>query len=264
MLYDRKGRFRTISFFMEKIETSISVVVPCFNEGTTIHKNLLAIHSFLSERFLSFEIITVNDGSADNTKEEVERAQKEIPLTLINNSKNSGKGNAVRKGVLASKHELIAFLDADLAIPIESLLFFIPEIEKGNDIVIASRFIPGICIKKPVLWYRRYMEKVFRSLRMLILQEFTIQDTQCGFKLFRREAAMTLFPLLTIDRFAFDSEIIYLALKKGYSIRELPITLQNPTQSSVRIIRDSWNMAFDLIRIRLNDFERRYGKHTGK
>lgn len=247
---------------MEKIETSISIVVPCFNEGKTIAKNLLAMHAFLSERFSSFEIIAVNDGSSDNTREELERAQKEISLFIIENEKNSGKGNAVRKGVLASKNELVGFLDADLAIPIESLLFFIPEIEKGNDIVIASRFVPGIRIKKPVLWYRRHMEKVFRFLRMLILQEFTIQDTQCGFKLFRRDAAMTLFPLLTIDRFAFDSEIIYLALKKGYSVRELPITLQNPAQSSVRIIRDSWNMALDLLRIRQNEVRGLYGKRS--
>lgn len=243
---------------MHKMSTSLSVVIPCFNEGKTIYKNLLAIHTFLNNNFTTFEIIVVNDGSRDNTGAEIQKAQKFISLVSIENPENSGKGNAVRKGVLASQHDLIVFFDADLAIPAESLLFFIPEATTGNDIVIASRFVPGLKIKKPVLWYRKFMEKVFRLLRMLILQDFTTQDAQCGFKLFKKSVAKSIFPLMTIDRFAFDSEIIFIALKRGYSVKELPITLQNPTRSSVRIFHDSWNMMLDLIRIRINDAKGRY------
>lgn len=248
---------------MNKITTSLSVVVPCFNEGKTVYNNILSISQFLLEHFETFEIIAVNDGSIDNTGSELRRAKQSIPLILIDSTANAGKGNAVRKGILASKNTLVVFFDADLAIPVESLLFFVPEIERGHDIIIASRFVPGLKIKKPVLWYRKFMEKVFRILRMIILQDFSIQDTQCGFKLFKREAAMAIFPHMTINRFAFDSEIIFIALKRGYSVRELPITLQNPTQSSVRIFRDSWNMILDLIHIRINDAKGVYRETRG-
>lgn len=244
---------------MQKFTTSLSVVVPCYNEGKTIYRNLLSIHRFLSDHFTTFEIIAVNDGSTDETKAEIQKAEASIPLRAIHSVENSGKGNAVRRGILSAKHDLIAFLDADLAIPIETLLDFVPKAEnEGFDMVIASRFLPGLKVKKPVLWYRQVMERIFRCLRMLILQDFSIQDTQCGFKLFKRETALFIFSRTTINRFAFDSEVIFIALKKRYRILELSITLQNPTRSSIRIVRDSLNMVADLVRIRLNGLKGKY------
>lgn len=243
---------------MKKFTTSISIIIPCFNEGKTLYRNILSIHKFLSEYFPVFEIIVVDDGSTDNTNAEIQRAKKTIPLQSIKNQKNLGKGSAVRKGVLSAQHDLIAFLDADLAIPIESLLTFVPAIENNFDIVVASRFIPGITIKKKVLLHRRIMEKIFRLLRILILQNTSIQDTQCGFKLFRKAVAKKIFSSLTINRFAFDAEIIFLAVQNNYRIKELPITLQNPTQSSVRIFSDSFNMIIDLLRIRINNYRQLY------
>lgn len=237
---------------------SISVIIPCFNEGKNIRKNVLSIFQYLQNKFSNFEIIAVNDGSGDNTKEELLALQKEIPLIFIDNEKNQGKGGAVKVGMLNSKNDIVMFLDADLAIPIESLETFIPEIEKGFEVVIASRFVPGLKVLKPVLWYRKCMEKVFRLLRMIVLNNYIVKDTQCGFKVFTREAAMKIFPLLTINRFAFDSEIIYLATKYKFRIKELPISLQNPISSSVRIFSDPVNMMFDLIRIRINNLMGRY------
>ena len=235
------------------INKSISVIIPCFNEGRTIFQNIKEINGYLSRKFSGYEIIAVNDGSSDNTLSELRLVQQEVPIKIINNEINEGKGNAVRDGISAGNNELVMFLDADLAIPIEELEKFMEEIEEGNDLVIASRFVPGLKILKPVLWHRKIMEKVFRILRMVILNSWKVKDTQCGFKVFRSDAAKRIFSMATINRFAFDSEVIFIAKKFGYSIKELPITLQNPPQSHVRLLRDPINMFFALLKIRFND-----------
>lgn len=234
------------------------MVVPCFNEEKTIYQNLKKIHKYLVPRFEQFEIIAVNDGSKDKTLEELERARREIPLKIINNKTNRGKGRAVRNGILVGQYDIVMFLDADLGIPIEELDKFIPELNNGYDIVIASRFVPGIKIKRPVLWYRRFMEKIFRLLRMIIVNDWNVKDTQCGFKVFRRKAAMKIFPRLNVNRFAFDAEVIFIANKFGYKIKELPITLQNPPESHIRLVCDPANMIWDLLRIRVNDWRGEY------
>lgn len=242
------------------INQKLSVVIPCFNEGKTIYENIKKINTYLSERISSFEIITVNDGSLDNTLAELQRVQTEIPLKIINATENSGKGKAVRDGILStsSLSAAVIFLDADLGIPIEELEKFLEELDKGADIVIASRFVPGFKVMQPVLWHRKIMEKVFRILRKIILNNWSIEDTQCGFKIFKGEVAKKIFEMATIQRFAFDSEIIFIAKKFGYRIKELPITLQNPRKSSVRIIFDPINMFASLIKIRVYDLLGKY------
>lgn len=235
------------------ITKPISVVIPCFNEGKTIFQNIKEINGYLARKFSSYEIIAVNDGSMDNTLSELRLVQQEVPVEIINNEINEGKGKVVRDGILVGNNEIVMFLDADLAIPIEELEKFMEEIEKGNDLVIASRFVPGLKILKPVLWHRKIMERVFRILRMIILNSWKIQDTQCGFKVFRRDAAQRIFAMTTINRFAFDAEVIFIAKKFGYAIKELPISLQNPLRSHIRILRDPINMFFALLKIRFND-----------
>jgi glycosyltransferase involved in cell wall biosynthesis len=239
-------------------EEKISVIIPCFNEQRTIFKNAKIIYEYLSRNFSDFEIIAVNDGSRDDTLGELKKLETLVILRVIDNSKNEGKGKVVRDGFLASSKELAMFLDADLAIPIEELEKFIAEIKNGADIVIASRFIPGLRLLEPVIWYRKIMERIFRTIRMIIINNYDIKDTQCGFKVFKREVVEQLFPQLKINRFAFDSEIVFLARKMKFKIKELPITLQNPQKSSVRIYRDSLNMIEDLIRIRMNFSKGKY------
>lgn len=237
----------------------ISVIVPCFREGQTIYSNLKEINGYLADNFSDYEMIAVADGSPEDTLAGIRQAQAELPkLSLIDNKVNKGKGAAVKDGIMASHFEIVMFLDADLAIPIESVENFVAEIDKGFDMVIASRFVPGLKVVKPVLWYRKLMERIFRILRMIIINNFQVQDTQCGFKMFSRQAAMEIFPLATIERFAFDAEIVYIADHLGYKIKELPISLQNPTVSSIRIWRDSAKMLMDLLRIRKNAFLGKY------
>jgi len=239
---------------------SVSVVLPCYNEGKNIYRNIIHIEKYLKSNFNDVEIIAVNDGSTDNTQEELQRLRENpgIPLKIINKSANEGKGAAVKRGVLESRKDITVFMDADLAIPIEELPKFVEEIKTGSDIVIASRFISKIKILKPILWYRSIMEKIFRILQMIVMNNYAVQDTQCGFKVFRRKTAFKIFPLLTVKRFSFDVEIIFLAKKMGAKVKELPITLQNPPESHIRIVLDSWNMFWDLVRIRLNDLRGKY------
>ena len=241
---------------MEK--KSISVIIPCFNEGRRIYDNIQKIKNYLENNFENFEIIAVNDGSLDNTAQELEKAQKDFSIQIVNHKRNRGKGQAVKDGFLASQNEVVMFLDADLAIPIEELGKFFEEIKKGHQIVIASRFVPGLKVVRPVLWYRQILEKGYRILRIMIIGALNVKDTQCGFKVFTRRAMLDIFPYLTVERFAFDSEVIFLAKKRRYGIKELPITLQNPTVSSIRIYSDSVNMFMDLLRIRRNNIMGRY------
>lgn len=240
----------------------ISVIVPCFNEERTIYKNVKKIAEFLESNFSSFELVVVNDGSTDRTLKELEKATSEVPLRIISNAKNQGKGSAVKDGFLGCRDdsEIVMFMDADLAIPIEELPAFVEGIHRGFDIVIASRFVPGAKKLEPVPWYRIIMEKVFRLMRMIILNNWSVKDTQCGFKVFSHKAARNIFPSLKVRRFAFDAEIIFLAKKWGYKVKELPISLQNPRYSHIRIFLDPLNMSLDLIRVRLNYLLGKYRK----
>jgi len=240
--------------------TKISVVTPCFNESRNIRKNIKGIDEYLKERFDSYELIAVNDGSRDNTSEELEKLQAEIGLKMIDNAQNQGKGGAVKDGMSAIRQEsdVAMFIDSDLGIPIEELEKFVEEIESGYDIVIASRFVPGLKIIQPVQLHRKIMEKAFRLIRMVITNNWNVKDTQCGFKVFRRAAAAKIFPKITVKRFAFDAEVIFVANKYGYKIKELPIHLQNPPSRSLRIFRDPANMIWDLLRIRMNSWKGKY------
>ena len=240
--------------------TKISVVTPCFNESKNIQKNIKRIDDYLKQRFDCYEIIAVNDGSRDNTADELLTLQKELGIKVIDNKENQGKGGAVRDGMLATSKEsdIAMFLDSDLGIPIEELEKFVSEIQSGHDIVIASRFVPGLKIIQSVQLHRKLMEKAFRLIRMVITNNWNVKDTQCGFKVFRRQAAMKIFPKLTVKRFAFDAEVIFVANKCGYKIKELPIHLQNPPSRSLRIFRDPLNMVLDLLKIRKNNWQKKY------
>ena len=239
-------------------EKEISVVIPCYNEAKVIASNVRKVYAYLQERFEAFELIVVNDGSADVTERELSRLAAELDINVIHHPVNQGKGQSVKDGVLASRYEAVLFLDADLGIPIEELPKFLAEFKNGYEVVIASRFVAGATFLKPVLWHRKVMERGFRLLRKVILNSWNVQDTQCGFKLFRRDAARRIFDLVTIERFAFDSEVIFLANKFGYGIKEVPVALQNPQTSSVRLTYDPVNMFLDLLKIRSNNYSRRY------
>ena len=239
----------------------ISVVIPCYKESEVIRKNILTIFSFLHPRFERFEIIIVTDGSPDDTlaiTEALRKERQDIPLRIFSFTKNHGKGMAVRTGIVKSIYDPVMFLDADLTIPIEELEKFLPAL-KNTDIVIASRLLTGSHFEEPSPWHRILMARVFHLLQILIIGNFEFSDTQCGFKLFRREVALDLFGRSLIHRFAFDAEILFLATKRNYKVTMLPVMIKNdPRNTNVRIIRDSINMIFALLKIRYNHISGRY------
>jgi dolichyl-phosphate beta-glucosyltransferase len=228
----------------------LSIVIPAFNEEKRIGQSLLKIRDYFErEKQSNYEIIVVDDGSADRTSQvALELAQSIIGLRVIRYEINRGKGYALRYGVLLSKGDTVLCSDADLSTPIEELNVLTPYLCK-HSIAIGSRALAlsKIIVRQPR--WRQEMGKMFnRIVKLLIMNDFN--DTQCGFKLFVGDVARELFEKTRIERFAYDVEILALAKKKGYKIAEVPIIWYNDSASKVRPIRDSIKMLVDLIRLR--------------
>jgi glycosyltransferase involved in cell wall biosynthesis len=243
------------------LHKDISVIIPCYREAEVIKNTLLSVYTYLKAHFEHFEIIVVTDGSLDDTKKNAEQlgyAYPEIPLVLISFPKNRGKGAAVREGVLASQYDPVLFIDADLTIPIEEIEKFMSALETA-DIAIASRLVSGSGFEETIPLHRVIMARGFHLLQILILGNFEFSDTQCGFKLFRRETALELFRKATIQRFAFDAEILFLAQKSAKQVAILPVVVKkDPRNTNVNVFRDPINMFFALLKIRLNQITGRY------
>lgn len=233
------------------MEESLSVVIPAYNEESRIIPTLTSVSGFLKDNFPIFEIIVVDDGSSDNTATVVKTLAQELGnIELISYPVNQGKGYAVRKGVLACSGKLILFSDADMSTPVEELQRLIPPIREGFDIAIGSRGLRESDVRLRQPWYRQSMGKTF-NLMVRLLTVGGIRDTQCGFKLFRSEAARNLFGNTLIRGFAFDVEVLFLAAKFGYKTKEVPVRWFNSPGSKVRIVRDSLRMFLELLRIRI-------------
>ncbi len=232
------------------MEKSLSVIIPAYNEEARVGRTLRHINSYLSERYPKFEIIVVDDGSADGTAEVAADFSKgSANVRLIKNDTNRGKGYSVRKGVLASSGGVVVFSDADESVPISELPKFIDAIEKGADVAIASRELStSDIIKKQAAW-RRTMGRVF-NLFVRMAAFGGIPDTQCGFKCFKRDAALDLFREQRLEGFAFDVEILYLARLKRYRVEQIGVQWINSPNSRVGPIRDSMDMLRELFRIR--------------
>lgn len=228
----------------------LSVVVPAFNEAARIPATLRRIHEYMTERGGAFEIIVVNDASRDATVDAVNALN--LPgLRLISNDRNRGKGYSLKQGILAATHPLTLTTDADLATPIEEVDRMLPLCAEGFDIVIASRQMKESNITSFQPKYRRLMGKTFPLLvKLIVISDF--EDTQCGFKLLRTEAARRIVSLQRVERFCYDVEWLYIAKRFGYRIREMPVTWHDQRGSTVRVLRDSSNMLMDLFRIRWN------------
>lgn len=260
----------------------LSVIIPAYNEERRLPKTLAEIDKYLSSsRFreainkfrvnqrldpresasTDHEIIVISDGSKDKTAEVVRgRASVIKNLRLIDNKENHGKGFVVRQGMLAAKGEYRLFTDADNSTSIDQVEKMWPEFEKGHDIVIGSRDVKGAVLDPPQPWLRSViLGEGFKLFRKIVIGLWGIEDTQCGFKGFKKGAAGEIFPKCKIDRFAFDPEILVIAKKLGYKIKEIPIYWKNDPESKVKF-KSMIKMAIDLLKIRLNSITGEYSK----
>lgn len=234
----------------------LSIVIPAFNEEKRLPYALDQILEYFRDRKIVYEVIVVDDGSADGTSRVVAEYSSKFPhIKGIILKENRGKKIAVVTGVEAAQGELILYQDADGAAPIEEVERLFREIEVGSQVAIGSRALFSTDTVIHTILTRKIMGRVFNTIVNIFVLP-GIADTQCGFKMFRKEVAKYLFPKLRSHRFAFDVELLYLARKMGCIIAEVPINWNNIPGSKVNLVFDSADMFFDIIRIPF----RRYGK----
>lgn len=248
------------------IPPEISIVIPTYNEEKRgVKRNLGVVVDFLESVGYDYEVIVADDGSADNTAaiaQEFARSKERVRVLEL---PHRGKGATVRDGMLAAKGRYILFSDADLATPITELKRFLPWVEQGFDIVIASREGVG-ARREHEPWHRHVMGRIFNFLVQLIAIR-GIEDTQCGFKLFKTAAAKGILARLKIYGQAeteelkapylgaFDVEVLFLAQKLDYKIKEVPVTWYYAETQKLDPLKDSLRMARDVLKVRLNDLK---------
>lgn len=214
----------------------LSIVIPAHNEARRIGETLERLRRFAARCPWSVEVIVVSDGSGDETPDIVRRFESgSFALRVLEDPVNRGKGYAVRRGVLASRGDLVLMCDADLSTPIEEVYRLHGWIERGCAVVIGSRDLPGAVLDPPQPLARRLAAWAFRALRRRILLG-GLRDTQCGFKLFTGEAARSLLARTALDGWLFDCEVLGLADRLGYRVREVPVRWCNHPETRVRVL----------------------------
>lgn len=227
----------------------LSVIIPVYNEEKRI-QNLSKIESYLRKQKYSWELIVVNDGSTDKSNKVLAFLKKKIKFKLLSYSPNLGKGFAIKTGMLESGGQYRLFLDIDLSTPITEFEKFIPYLKKYQ-MVIGSRKLKQSNLVIRQSFVREYLGKIFTALSRIVLQ-LNISDFTCGFKCFSQKAAKEIFPRQTINRWGFDSEILYIGKGRELSIKEIPVSWENDPRTKVKFPQDIINSLAELIKIRLN------------
>lgn len=228
----------------------LSVVVPCFNEAATISQTITTIHQYLERQTITHEIIVADDGSRDGTAGRAARTFQSAEWLRVIRLQHGGKGRAVQKGAFRSRGDLILMSDADLATPMDELPAFLEAVDDGADVIIASRDLPKSVLVVPQSLHRRLVGKLFRLFIQSLFQ-LPIADTQCGFKLFTRRAALAIFPRQKTLGFTFDVEVLYWAKILGFKTVELPVHWINRLSSRVSLARDFFPIIRELVLLRI-------------
>ncbi len=240
---------------------SLSIVVPAFNEEARLGRSIGLILRYLEEHVPDAELIVVDDGSTDHTKDVAEKACADfpkIPTRVIRYEENRGKGFAVRTGLEAAAGKIALFSDADLSTPIEEIPKLVGPIEAGQyDVTFGSRALDRDLIGTRQPWRREQGGKVFN----FVVRTFTrlpFWDTQCGFKAFDMEKFRPLLTVMKIDRFGFDVEFLYVAMLRDLRLKEIPVRWDHCDGTKVSIFRDSFRMFFEIQLIRGNAKKGKY------
>jgi len=242
----------------------LSLVLPVLNGADRLAAALPAVAEWMQRQPERAELVLVDDGSAPATAELLRGFAADTPnVTVLTNGTNRGKGHAVARGMLASSGRFRVFMDSDLAYPVEEAGAVVRHLEAGADVAVACRVLPeSRYLIAPTffryLYTRHVMSRTFNwVVRHTLLPR--ILDTQAGLKGFTAQAATTLFPRLTVPGFGFDLEILYVALRHGLRITQVPVSFRYDSEpSSLRFARDGATMLGDLLKIRWNDWRGAY------
>jgi glycosyltransferase involved in cell wall biosynthesis len=237
-----------------------SIVIPAFNESARIPSTLKAVLSCIRSHGWSAEVIVVNDGSQDNTAEVVHTFAETAPeVRLIENPGNHGKGYSVRHGVMEARGQVILFTDSDLSAPIEEAEHLFAAIAQGADIAIGSRWLDRgrQTHRQPI--YRQFFGRCFNAVTRRVMG-LRFADTQCGFKAFTRKAALTIFPLQTIEGWGFDPEILFIAVKRGLRVKEVAVSWAHDERTRMSYLKDGVKMLEEMAAIRWNALMGSYSK----
>lgn len=231
---------------------TVSIIVPAYNEERRLPPSLARIRAFLDVQcHITSEVIVVDDGSSDQTASIVRQAMDGWPSLRLVAGSHAGKGGAVRAGIWAAHGQFVAIADADLAMPIHEFVKFNSVVFADHELAIASRAVPGARIFNESR-KRHLMGRVFNALVQVLLLP-GIKDTQCGFKVIRRDVALEICRHQTIMGWGFDVEWLVIARKHGFRIREVPATIHYEHEGSrVNPVSDSLRIAWELLRIKRN------------
>jgi len=243
----------------------LSIIIPAFDEEKRLGRTLERIRTYFAAcpqglGLSDIEVIVVDDGSADSTARVVQNYAARIAgLRLVSNGTNRGKGYSVRHGMAEARGRIALFSDADLSSPIEESAKLLTAIEAGNDVAIGSRALDRSLIETHQARMREIAGMIF-NVFVRLLTGLPFQDTQCGFKAFRRERCQVIFEQQRIERFGFDPEILFLAQRHGLKAVEIPVRWSHDPATKVHVLRDSVVMFGDLFYIRWNWILNRYPK----
>jgi dolichyl-phosphate beta-glucosyltransferase len=236
----------------------LTIIVPAYNEQDRLPDSLAKIAEFVATQPYEIELIVVDNNSSDRTPDIVRAFAADHPYTRLIHEKRQGKGSAVRAGIFAGRGGYLFICDSDLAMPIAEVTKFLPPQREGIDVAIASREGPGARrYNEP--HYRHLMGRVFNLIVQIVALP-GINDTQCGFKCFRRKVGHDIFDRQTMDGFGFDVEILVIARRRGYRIVEVPINWYYDPGTSVNLVRDPFRMVREVLQVRLNAWRGLYDR----
>ena len=236
----------------------LSIIIPAYNEEKRLSNTLIEVDEYLSKQSYTYEILVIDDGSKDKTFQIAKSLVSQVKnLKPLRYEINRGKGYAVKYGMLKAEGDYRLFTDADNSTSIDQVEKMWPFFEQGYDVVVGSRDTKGAVLDPPQPIHRRILGEAFGLLTKILSGTWGIQDTQCGFKGLTKKAAENIFPKCRIDRFAFDPEILIIAKKLKYKIKEIPVYWKNDLESKVKI-SSMIKMGIDLLKISRNIITGKY------
>jgi len=241
------------------LPSKYSLVIPAYNEAARLGTSLEKVLAYVHSQGWNAEVIVVDDGSGDETAEIIRAfAAKDPIVRLVQNPGNRGKGYSVRNGMLRAEGEILIFSDADLSSPIEESAKLLEALQ-GADIAIGSRWLRTETQIQRQPLHRQIFGRIFNLLMRLILG-LQYKDTQCGFKAFNRAAAQAIFPLQRIERWGFDPEILFLARKLRFKVKEVPVLWGHSGGTRINPLVDGFRMFTEMLRIRWYSVTGRYNE----